>query len=357
MPSTPREAYLAVERFLKTSQQPVLMEPGEDPIPIAHDNFAIECQISTATIEAWSDTRNLVRRLRGVHAERSGRLELEVEHFGGRSGTLLLADLAHAANRDAGRRGARLKYRERFRRSLRRQFPDWKLAELSTEPDLHHSLSPSYPRALLRKGTTGLATIGAGEDCLDIDGVLSFGLIWLDYLRRREPRLVVEGLAVFLPSGSEVTTCHRVRYLNPKAARYLVFVHDGSGWEQQVDPGDYTNFDTRVEPFRKPWADCRPDLAVCAEQLSAIDGVELRFRPDGSASVAVRGLEFARISGSEMWFGIDRKHPASTPSQMDEIEQLARGLARIRSAEADRANPLFTRHPEAWLESRVRLDI
>ena len=43
------------------------------------------------------------------------------------------------------------------------------------------------------------------------------------------------------------------------------------------------------------------------------------------------------------------------PRQLPEIEALARGLARLRNAAAaDRANPLYLRHPEAWLESQVR---
>src|SRR5262249_22996523 len=151
-------------------------------------------------------------------AERRGKLELEIEHFGGKTGSLILIDLAHPANRDAGRRGARLKYRERFRRSLRRQFGEWRLAELSTEPDLHHSLSPAYPRALLVKGTTGIAAIGAAEDTLSPEGALTFGLIWLDYLRRREQRLTIQGLAIFVPAGSEAMTCHRVRHLDPAGA-------------------------------------------------------------------------------------------------------------------------------------------
>src|SRR5262245_43496722 len=83
---------------------------------------------------------------------------------------------------------------------LARQFPDWRIVELSTAPDLHHSLSPSYPRALLRKGNSGLAAIGAAEDSLDPDGALTFGLIWLHYLRRRETRLFIRGLVILLPA-------------------------------------------------------------------------------------------------------------------------------------------------------------
>jgi hypothetical protein len=93
------------------------------------------------------------------------------------------------------------------------------------------------------------------------------------------------------------------------------------------------------------------------ERLGAIDGVERRPRPDGSVSLAVRGLEFARTSGSALLFGIDQRHRAGA-SQLPEIEALARGLARLRGAEAaDRTNPLYLRHPEAWLESQVRASI
>ena len=71
---------------------------------------------------------------------------------------------------------------ERF---LTRQFPAWKLAEISAEQDLEHSLSPVFPRAFLRRGQSGVAAIASTPECLDTSSILSFGLIWLDYLRRR----------------------------------------------------------------------------------------------------------------------------------------------------------------------------
>ena len=168
----------AIERFLETARKPVLLEPGEDPLEIRRDRFVLVARGSSAcTLECWNDTRNLVRRIRAVSQVRRGFLELEVERFGGQTGSLILLDLAQASNTAAARRGTRLKYRERFRMSLRRQFSDWKLVELSTEPDLHHSLSPAYPRALLRRGSQAIAAIGVAEDASDPDGVLSFGLI------------------------------------------------------------------------------------------------------------------------------------------------------------------------------------
>ena len=334
------------------------MEPGEDPLPIAPDSFALNCRGDTVTLEGWSDTRNLVRRVRGIQFERRGRLELAIERFGGRTGALTLVDLADPSNRDADRRGARLKYRERFRRSLRRQFTDWRLAELSTEADLHHSLSPSYPRALLRKGTAGLAAIGAAEDSPAPENALTFGLIWLDYLRRREPRLTIQGLAIFVPAGVESATCHRVRFLNSRAARFLVFVHDPGGGEDAVDPADYTNFDTRLDPCRQPLAESRSQLLDWVDRVASLEGVERREYVDGSVGLAVRGLEFARAAGDELLFGLDHKHVAAGEAHLSEIQELALELARMRQAgAADPVNPLYSRRPEAWLDSQVRCSI
>jgi hypothetical protein len=56
-------------------------------------------------------------------------------------------------------------FRERFRRFLTRQFPAWKLAEISAEQDLQHSLSPVFPRAMLRRGQSAIAAIAATPDC------------------------------------------------------------------------------------------------------------------------------------------------------------------------------------------------
>jgi hypothetical protein len=242
----PHEAYLAIERFLKASKKPVLIEPGEDPFALASDTFKVSQRASSVTIECWDEKRTLVRRVASVRLERPGRLELHVEHFGGRAGALTLIDLDRETHRDAARKGARLKYRERFRQSLHRQFPDWRVVELSTEQDLHNSFSPAYPRALLRHGRTALAAIGIAESSPSPADALTFGLIWLDHLRRREQRLTIDGLVLFAPAGQEHGLCHRVRFLDPRVARYLIFVHDSAGYEQSVDPGDYTNLDTRL---------------------------------------------------------------------------------------------------------------
>jgi hypothetical protein len=77
--------------------------------------------------------------------------------------------------------------------------------------------------------------------------VLTFGLIWLDYLRRRDPQTPVQGLSVFVPCPRAKNTCLRLRHLDSSAAEYSVFAHTEDGFEERIDPRDYGNVDTRLE--------------------------------------------------------------------------------------------------------------
>ncbi len=343
----------AIERFLQDARQPALLEPGEDLLPLQPGSYALEARASRLLLQAWDETRNLVRRVTGVRAETPGRLELVVEKFGKREGRLFLIDLARRAGHDAERRSGRLVFRERFRHMLTRQYPGWSLAELSADADLHHSLSPAFARAFLRQGQHGWAAIAAPAEGGEASGTLTFGLIWLDYLRRRERRVTVEGLALFLPAGEERTTCLRLPFLAPEAARYEVFSYSEEGFVARLDPRDAGNLDTELKPCRRA-AFAPPELV---ERLLAIPGVERVPLAGGSLSLRVRGVEFAEVRPDGIRFGMAARTPAADHNA-PEIEALARELARARDPESrDREHPLWRQHPEAWLESQVRARI
>lgn len=341
----------AVERFLAASSEPVLQEPGEENIRLTEGHYALEDRNGHLQIHAWDEHRNIVRRVVGIEEERPGRLELRVERFARRIGTLLLADMARGKNQPLGRHGARLIFREQFRRLLLRQFTGWKVAELSTEMDLQHSLSPNYPRALLKKGASGWAAIGAGEDP---DHALSFGLIWLDHLRRREPKLTIAGLALFLPRDKVITTCLRLKHMSPVAAQYMVFGYSPEGFADSVDIDDSGNLETRLDACRCPSVESQVRNNVLIDRVCALSGVEAVERGEGTMSLRIRGLEFARVAGGELEFGLESKRLAG-PSNWAELETLVREVSRLRSSKAkDRMNPLYRDNPEAWLESQVR---
>ena len=343
----------AIERFLKASRQPAILEPGEDVLPLTAGNFVLESQPRGLTLQAWDRTRNLVRRVAAIKGESRGRLELTVERFARRQGSLYLVDLAHPAGAEAGRRGPRRVFRERFREMLCRQFPGWKIAELSVEPDLEHSLSPAYPRAVLRHGNSAWAAIAAGPDPASAAGVLTFGLIWLDYLRHRERRLTVEGLTVFVAAGYEVPTCLRLRFLDPEAAAFRVLAYSEQGFVVELDPRDFGNLDTRLDVCRRPQANLERALAGLPNQ----DAVERIARPDGSVSLRVHGVEFARADENEIQFGLAERVPLHSNNSGRMAELVATLAANRSAAAADRQHPLFRRHPEAWLESQVRAHI
>jgi hypothetical protein len=339
------ELLQAVERFLESSQDPVLCEPGEDWLAITPDNFVMENRGACAQIQAWDERRNLVRRVVAIERETRGKLVLKVARFPKLEGTLELIDRRRAVRENVPLRSARLEFREQFRRFLRRQLPAYKLAELTTEADLEHTLSPAYPRALLKQGATAWAAIGAAADSGNPDGLLTFGLIWLDYLREREPALAIQGLVLYLPASHAKTTCLRLLFLDPAAAEYRAFVFDEQGLEERVDWRDFGNLDTHLDPYRRRALDLlfvrHPD-------------VETVRRGDGELSFRVRGLEFARTAGPDLLVGFERKRPGNAA----EARIWADELARVRSPDAaDRSHPLYLKNPEAWLESQVRSQI
>lgn len=339
-----------VERFLAGCRQPVLIEPGEAPFSLASaGEYRLTERPDCLLVEAWDEARNLVRRVVRVEDRKTARLTLEVSRFGRRKGTITLADSGRAQAAPALLRGTREVLKELLRRWLSRQYPAWQAAEITAGMDLEHSLSPSYPRALLRRGTKRLAALAAPAG--GADAALTFALIWMDYLRRRD-RAQTDGLALFVPSGEEHNTLIRLPHLALEAA---VFRYGEDGQEEAVDTSDRGNLETRVEPWREPPPEPSNEAERWLRQASLLPEVERVAAAPGEVSLRVNGLEFARYAGGELKYGIDRKRRARG---LAEVEALARELARIRNADRpETGHEWARRNPEAWLESRVRVDV
>ena len=359
MPSTRRaggrsaeQTRAAIEAYLKQCRQPALLEPGEELLPLTPGNFLLEVRGNRLTLQAWDRIRTFTRRIVSVQDSCVGRLDIVVERFPRREGQLFLLDLARPGGLDKSRRTGRLVFRERFRRFLRRQFPEWKLAELSTEANLEFSLSPALPRAFLRQGQHAWAAIACPPEG-DAGATLSFGLIWLSYLRAREQRLTVAGLVLYLPAGHEAVTALRLLCLDSSAARFELFMYSPEDFVTRMDPGDHGNIDTHLE--RCCCAGVRQEDAW--SRILSQPGVERVPKCDGRASLRINGLEFAEISAEGLSFGVSGRQPAR-PHHIEEIEELVRELVQVRSPHApDREHPLYRRYPEAWLESMVRSQI
>jgi len=349
---TAEEIRTQIEVFFKDARQPALLEPGEELLALTPDNFVLDLRGERLTLQAWDRNRNLSRRITGIKDSTAGRIELIVERFPKREGQLYLVDLKRRAGADIGRRSGKLVFRERFRLFLRRQFPEWNLAELSAEPNLEFSLSPAFPRAFLRHGQHGWAAIACPPEA-DASAMLAFGLIWLSYLRAREPRLTVEGLALYTPAGHERSIALRLLCLNPAAARFELFTYSDEDFIAAVDPRDHGNLDTRLKPCSRP----APNHSAAWRAIAELPAVERIPLQDGRTSLRVRGIEFAELAGDDLLFGMAERRPARQ-HHAAEIERLVDELDRARSPDAaDRDHPLYRQYPEAWLESQARAEI
>ena len=234
-----------VRAFVASCREPAVSEPGEDLLALTPGQWTLEHRAGAVYLEAWDDRRSLTRRLLGAGPSNRNRMDLTVQRFGKRLGSVSLLDRRAPSNHAAGTRASRECSLQEFHRRLCRQFPGACIDVLTTGTDLEHSLSPSFPRALIRHGGFNWAAMAAPRDPLRATQVLSFGLIWLDYLRRRR-RERVQGLALFVPEGAENPTCLRLLHLDPAAARFAVFSCPKGGGEVRVDLADFGNVDTRA---------------------------------------------------------------------------------------------------------------
>ena len=208
----------AIETFVSGSLAPAVLEPGEPLIPIVKDHYALEQRGQRLTHPglgrpAQPGPAHPAHRATEAWADDSGGREVRPTRRIDRP------DRPRApATQEFQRKSSRMVFRERLRLFLSREFPDWKIAEVTSEANLEHSLSPAFPRAFLRRGTSGWAAIGAGPEVSDVAGCLAVGLIWLDYLRQREPKITIEGLAIVVPAGKERAVSLRLPFLNHDAA-------------------------------------------------------------------------------------------------------------------------------------------
>ena len=236
-------------------------------------------------------------------------------------------DLGRRAGAELGRRSGRLVFRERFRLFLHRQFTGWKIAELSAEPDLEHSLSPAFPRACLRHGQHAWAAIACPPDG-DPAAVLSFGLIWLAYLRARERRATVEGLAIYIPAGRETATALRLLCLDPSSARFELFALHRRGLCDSRGSSRPRQSRYPLEPCRRP----EPNHVEVWERVTALPGGGTGASPgNGRISLRVRGIEFGELTGGELMFGLGERRTARQ-HHLPEIERLVEELARARAS-------------------------
>ena len=321
-----------------------MLDPGEEPLPLIPGQWSPSAWSGRLVLEAWDSRRNLARRIARVKEQRKDRLALVSERFPKLEGELQIADLAAPRRREMERRTSRAAFKERFQLLLAREFPAWRLVDVSVELNLEESLSPTFARAFLRRGSQGISVMAAPPDSHDPSGVVACGLIWTEHLRRREPLTRSAIWSSMLPLGREKAVAGRAAWLNPGRIQCQLFGYDERDRVVLIDFADVGNLESSLPPCRRPESP-NAGPAAFTGLPAEVDRVE---QSDGSTSLRIHGLEFARSMGGKLTAGISRRSRCS----METVAAMGHEIARVRNAESeDRQHPLYSMNPEGWLES------
>ena len=340
-------------------------EDGEWLAELATLHCELHCDSKNPLVHLWSAENNLTRRILRVREQSQDRIVLEVRRFGrAKPGRLefLRTDSPRAAARIT-----REQFRARLRRILAEGFPDATIEPLTAAPDLEHSFSGVYVRGRMHEGTREWAVmaISSGEGAAAIEGILTFGILWLDWTRQRAGIRAVEGLRLFVPEGTSQPLRERAFALS-SAARVEVFeFREKDDRIQKMDSADAGNLDGWLAPRRE----VESALAAARETIGRVHALALHMPPagddiglrlvPGTSEVAVcfRGLEFARWSREGILFGLGDSRERVTEATEPALDRLMRRLDSHRSGLAtETTHPLYRAAPERWIETLVLQD-
>lgn len=346
-----------------TASGPVeVHEDGEWLASLAGFRSEIRSQGKQTLIHLWSPETSFVRRILRVSACDTNHIQLEVQRFGlGKPARLEF--LGTSRPRTPARIG-REQFKARFSRMLAEHFPDARVESLTTAADLKQSFSALYTRGVVAEGRSSWAVMAAApaENSTTFDGILSFGLLWLDWLRNHADRRGVEGLRLFLPEEQSRVTMERSRALIPTVNLEVYEFGKHDLRIRRVEASGRGN----VESWLVPRRDAEIVLAAADETIKRLrallpeeaDAIEVSV-PNGTRDVCFRfrGLEFARQVEGRMYCGLSDDRNPVRGVDAPELAQLLDKLARSRSSTTSATNdPLYRMAPERWLETMVRLD-
>jgi hypothetical protein len=370
--ASPARLAQAIEDYIQDHPAAALLEDGRVLFDMRHARYSVTESHGRCLLQLWSDERNVMRTVLEVHP-RARSLRLITRRMGAARPQAMelvpTSDRRTPTARDAARRN----YQKLLERVLTRSFTGAKVDGLRSATDLEHSFGPAYVRGRLLRGPAADAVIGVSEaeSAATIDGVLTLGILWLDYCRQKsDGRRHFGGLKVVVPAGAWRTTAERMAWLNHGVADFQLFMLDERSEEMAaVDFRDTGNLESRlVHAFSAAAAIERcsggVDRMMALIPAAARERVEIHANSTTEVGLLLHGLEFARVRQMAASDSFGRREEISFgagPSETalnDESESLCcELLARLfegRRADGVHTDALFRMQPERWLESELR---
>jgi hypothetical protein len=371
--ASPTQLAAIIESFLATHPAAAMLEDGRVLFDMRTARYSVDESHGRCLLQLWSDERNIVRTVVEVK-QRAQSLRLATRKMGAARPQFLELAAANDRRTPTVRDAARRNYQRLLERALTRHFIGCKVDGLRTAMDLEHSFGPAYVRGRLLKGTAADAVIGVGtaESASVIDGVLTLGILWLDYCRQHtDARRHFGGLKVVVPAGAWRPTAERMAWLNHAAANFELFTLDERSEElAAVDFRDTGNLESHLVHAFSPAAAlerCQSGIARLLALVSEAARERVEIHPHSATEVGLllHGLEFARVRHGasahsfaredEITFGAGPSETPLRPENKDLCRDLLRRLFLSRHADGAHTDPLFRMAPERWLESRLRL--
>jgi hypothetical protein len=370
--ASPEKLARNIEEYLAEHPAAAVIEDGRVVFDMRSARYAVSESHGRCLLQLWSEERNLVRTVVEVQ-ERAQCLRLVTRRMGAAKPQAL--ELVPTSDRrtPTAREAARRNYQRLLERVLTRSFIGSKVDGLRSAMDLEHSFGPAYVRGRLLRGTAADAVIGVSEaeSGAIVDGILTLGILWLDYCRQHgDGRRHFGGLKVVVPVGAWRTTAERMAWMNHAAADFQLFtLNERSEELAPVDFRDTGNLGAKlIHAFSAAAAIERCQAGI--ERLlglispSARERVEVRATSAAEVGLLLHGLEFARVRHGaaahsfarevEISFGAATNETPLTDENELHCRDLFARLFQSRHADGVHTDPLFRLQPERWLESRLR---
>jgi hypothetical protein len=364
-----------VANYLLDHPTAAALEDGRVLFDMRMARYAVGEQHGRCVLQLWSEERNVVRTV--VEAQKRAQcLRLMTRRMGAAKNQSL--ELVPNSDRrtPTAREAARRNYQRLLERVLSRNHPGAKVNGMRSAMDLEHSFGPAYVRGRLLRGTAADVVIGVGEaeSGAMVDGILTLGILWLDFCREKgEGRRHFGGLKVIVPAGAWRTTAERMAWLNHAKADFELFTLDERSEElTQVDFRDTGNLESRlVHAFSAETAIERArkglDRLYPLVPEAAKGRVEVKASSPTEVGMLVHGLEFARVKHGfaaqsfsleeEISFGAGANETPLTRENEGLCRELFRRLFLSRHGDGTHTDPLYRMQPERWLEARLRAGI
>jgi hypothetical protein len=364
-----------IEEYLADHPAAALLEDGRILFDMRIARYAISESHGRCLLQLWSDERNLVRTVLETQ-QRAQCLRLMTRRMGAAKPQALElvpnSDRRTPTARDAARRN----YKKLLERVLTRAFIGAKVDGLRSAMDLEHSFGPAYVRGHLLRGTAAEAVIGVGdaESSVTVDGILTLGVLWLDYCRQHgDGRRHFGGLKVIVPAGMGRTTAERMAWLNHAAADFQLFTLDERS--EELVPVDFKDSGNQVSRLVHAFSAsaaierCQKgiDRLMALVPPAAEQRVEVRPHSATEVGLLLHGLEFARVRRGvaahsfahqdEITFGAGPNETPLTEDSEALCRELCSRLFLSRHSDGAHNDALFRLQPERWLESQFRAGI